>query len=66
MPGSDIGSIYFYSMASAAVVVLLLQIANAVWLRAGWPYALSVLFVLIFAFTQFMRLIRVAWSMRAA
>ena len=64
-PDSDIGDPYFYGVVISVICVALLQIVNAGWMRTGWPYALGVLWMLIFAFTQFMRLMRVVWSQRS-
>jgi predicted MFS family arabinose efflux permease len=63
-PQGGINDAYFYFAISGYAVSLALQLANVVWLRTGWPYAVGILWTMTFSFTQFVRLMGVLWRSR--
>jgi hypothetical protein len=64
-PANEIDDAYLYLVSSAVAISVVLQLANIVWLRTGWPYAAGVLWTMTLSFTMFVRLMRVLWRSRA-
>ena len=64
-PQNEVDDAYLYLVGAGTAVSLILQLANIVWLRVGWPYAFGVLWTMTFSFTMFVRLMRVLWTSRA-
>ena len=64
-PQNEVDDAYLYFVGAGTAVSLILQLANIVWLRVGWPYAFGVLWTMTFSFTMFVRLMRVLWKSRA-
>ena len=64
-PENEVGGIYFNLVISGMVISVLLQLANIIWLRTGWPYAFAVLWTMTFSFTMFVRLMRLLWTSKA-
>ena len=60
-PENEVGGSYFNLIISGIAISVLLQLANVIWLRTGWPYAFGVLWTMTFSFTMFVRLMRRLW-----
>jgi hypothetical protein len=53
---------YVALVVSGVVVIAVLQIINAIILRTLWPHLVAILWALVTAFIQFVRLLRGIWA----